>query len=449
LYIFIVTIKKIEMKGGGSTSTKRVSAATANFPIEISAMRQMCRGGIALKHERVHWWPVFSMPHKDNIVTSYPDVVEKVKESLTAATEPGKRIPKLKTMEGTFRVLKKKFDILEPEFLEPLFKLVSAEFDTTKDGPVLVYFIFDNILSDNTRFTDFTTDGIRGNHHAFRKILEKNNPKTFKILNDIGALQDEYLNLMWVEYFKPLFARLYTASIMDSFMLDGTSSLLRYGIGLVCAYKKSIKANKYATGAAFWEAVKQQNDKDIFVAMQDFAFDTKVTGPLRLLSFKYDLTNKQISDLASRVRSDPPEAVRRATLTGHRLSINDSDNPVHAISQPSMSSSDFPDSEIKSDFDSKVNFADDVGENEDSLSVTSITPAESPEKNEEDVDNKPEVRSDDKVVVKPEEEEEEESKHEDHHIESEKDTEHFVGSKATKSVEVADLRCCLRFRPAN
>ena len=298
-------------------SNKRLSASTASFPLEHRALRQMCRGGIALKQERVYWWPVFARQTRPATVPEYPAAVKAAGAALAAKN--------LRGFDEVFANLCEEFSLVEPRVLEPLFRLVCAEFDTSRDGPALVHLIFSAILNDRDRFSDFTEDAIRGNSHAFRKVLEKNMPKTHRSLRDIGALGDEYLNMMFRDFFKELLSRPYYSSILDGYMLEGVNMLLRYAMGLIFAYKKEIKAGNFNSGPEFWSVVRHQNGREKFSMMQDYAFETEISFAARVLSMKYALSNKQISNLADQIRSQ-----KSGEFNSSRKSLSsESDTQVH------------------------------------------------------------------------------------------------------------------------
>ena len=317
-------------------SNKRMSASTASFPLEHRALRQICRGGIALKQERVYWWPVFVRQTKPVPVTEYPAAVKSASSLLA-----GKGV---RSFDDVFQLLCQEFDLQEPSVLQPLFRLVSSEFDTSRDGTALVYMIFSFILSDSGRFSDFTMDAVRGNNHAFRKVLEKNMPKTHRSLSEIGALEDDFLALIFRDFFKDLLSRPYYSTILDGFMLEGVNMLLRYAMGLVFAYKKEIKAGKFKTGPEFWSLVKQQNGREKFAVIQDYAFETEVSFTARMLSMKYALSNKQISNLASQVRSENSResgSGSKRSMSGSsdgqlnaKVSISFAANPIVLDTQP-------------------------------------------------------------------------------------------------------------------
>ena len=202
-----------------------------------------------------------------------------------------------------------KYNGTEPAVLDPMLSLVHS---VLPDKAEMVYLILDQVLSDEKRFSDFTEDAVLGNCHAFRKVLEKNMPKTHRSLRDIGALEDEFLNMMFRDFFRELLSPEQVLHIVDAFLLEGTSVLLRFAMGLVFAYKKDIKAAKFSSGHEFWALLRKQGAMQRFAAVRDYAFTSELSLVSRVVSSRYTLSNKQISALAEEVRKVPSEDRRRS-----------------------------------------------------------------------------------------------------------------------------------------
>lgn len=81
-------------------------------------------------------------------------------------------------------------------------------------------------------------------------------PKTYTVLKTIGALEDKYLSLMFVDYFAEIFPPHILLPILDAYFLEGVKILYRYGLALISGYKGHVKAGKYNTAKEFWLAVK-------------------------------------------------------------------------------------------------------------------------------------------------------------------------------------------------
>ena len=92
--------------------------------------------------------------------------------------------------------------------------------------------------------------------YTFTEVLRRYLPKTANILDDIGALQPQFLNLMFVDFFRTLLPRQSVLSLLDAYFLEGWRILLRYGLSLIKGYKAQIKARRFGTGEDFWHAVQ-------------------------------------------------------------------------------------------------------------------------------------------------------------------------------------------------
>lgn len=92
--------------------------------------------------------------------------------------------------------------------------------------------------------------------HTYKELLNKHAPKTFTVLNTIGALDSRYLNLMFVDMFVEILPEHVVLTMMDAYLLEGLKVFYRFGIALVLGYKAQLKAGKYASGSAFWSCVK-------------------------------------------------------------------------------------------------------------------------------------------------------------------------------------------------
>ena len=106
-------------------------------------------------------------------------------------------------------------------------------------------------------------------------------PKTYLSLTTIGALDERYLNLMFVDFFVEILPENLVLRIVDAYLLEGVKVLYRFGLGLIkgyatspisdidsiscgvvwCGgshsrYKSLIKTGKYETAKDFWVSVK-------------------------------------------------------------------------------------------------------------------------------------------------------------------------------------------------
>lgn len=82
-------------------------------------------------------------------------------------------------------------------------------------------------------------EGNRFNGFAFKEMLKKYLPKTYLSLTTIGALDDKYLNLMFVDFFIEILPENLVLRIMDAYLLEGVKVLYRFGLGLIKGYSLS------------------------------------------------------------------------------------------------------------------------------------------------------------------------------------------------------------------
>jgi hypothetical protein len=62
-------------------------------------------------------------------------------------------------------------------------------------------------------------------------------PKTYLSLTTIGALDEKYLNLMFVDFFVEILPENLVLRIVDAYLLEGVKVLYRFGLGLIKGYK--------------------------------------------------------------------------------------------------------------------------------------------------------------------------------------------------------------------
>lgn len=103
--------------------------------------------------------------------------------------------------------------------------------------------------------------------YTYKELLNKHAPKTYTVLNTIGALDSRYLNLMFVDMFVELLPEYVHLAMMDAFLLEGIKILYRFGVALILGYKHKLKEGKYTSGSHFWSCVKA----DAVAASQDRA----------------------------------------------------------------------------------------------------------------------------------------------------------------------------------
>eukprot|EP01038_Epipyxis_sp_PR26KG_P014771 gene14771-19852_t len=249
------------------------------IPVDFLALKEACRMGLKTSSSRAYWWPVlptiFSQSGSQttntnshsppSIVETYPDVTnnaERLKDLINEPlidneyqklTESDDPLVNIDTgAKNLIVAFKRQFKNKELNNLETLSRILLRDikrFDVT-------YMVLSDLISNNERYLDTTVAGHTNRLFAFKELLQGYLPKTFIALNVLGALDDKYLNLIFVDFFVEILPERFVSAIIDAFLLEGVKVLHRYGLALIKGYKSQIKANKYQTAKDFWISIK-------------------------------------------------------------------------------------------------------------------------------------------------------------------------------------------------
>lgn len=96
-------------------------------------------------------------------------------------------------------------------------------------------------------------------YFTFKEMLKSHMPKTFIELNEIGALDEKYLSMMFIDFFVELLPTKLLLPMLDAYLLEGVKVLYRYGIALITGYKTSIKSHEYHSAKEFWLSIKSDS----------------------------------------------------------------------------------------------------------------------------------------------------------------------------------------------
>ena len=117
---------------------------------------------------------------------------------------------------------------------------------------------------------------------AFRQLLLGSMPTTADILLRMGALDDIYLNLLFLDWFRNVLPMTSVLRMTDAFLLEGEKVLMRYGVALIRGYKRAVKRQEYVNADAFWSAIQRDKlsnngDGTVFLSqtIHKVAFDTE------------------------------------------------------------------------------------------------------------------------------------------------------------------------------
>lgn len=90
---------------------------------------------------------------------------------------------------------------------------------------------------------------------SFRQLISNFLPEESAKMEKIGALRDEFLNLIFIDYFLPIMPIAYCAKVFDIFLLEGYKVLHRVGLALLSICKQKLE-DESINGAGFWNYVK-------------------------------------------------------------------------------------------------------------------------------------------------------------------------------------------------
>jgi Rab-GTPase-TBC domain len=238
-------------------------------------------------------------------------------------------------MDDVLALLVARFDLREAQFIDPIFRLVAAEYDGHNDGLAMVFFIFDTILRDKDRFADFGSTSLNTLATTFRDVLQKNMPQTSTSLSSLSALESKYLGEIFVDFFKTMLSPADVLQVVDAYLLEGTIVLFEYGLGLVYVNKKQIKQNVYKTADDFWTTVRKEKARTQFDAIRSYAFDADVPTVTRVFSRKrFSLSGRTLMSLG----------MANAEMSGSRRTSASNDSTLKSIATVSTDAPTGPES---------------------------------------------------------------------------------------------------------
>jgi hypothetical protein len=139
---------------------------------------------------------------------------------------------------------------------------------------------------------------------SFQDLVEVVMPVTYQHLMAIKALNDEFLNHIFVGLFFSILPKPYAYRILDSFLIEGGKILYRYGIALLAHFKKQIKAGMFKSGEQFWAHVQAacHADRFNFEDLHGAAFDKNKKFMLRMMSRSSKINRRNINALKNQIR---------------------------------------------------------------------------------------------------------------------------------------------------
>jgi hypothetical protein len=253
-------------------------------PISYRELKKYCRKGLS-NEARLYWWPFLPRITSKTIIARYPNIAEISKnkymklnmkeyvdsskddcESTEECVNPSQQI------DDMLNVLVTQYDLSEPGLVKAVLVIIS---NVIYPSDLCFHTICDIIDR-----ADWYISLSSSKHHlklfAFKELLSKYMPSSIDRLQEIGALEEEYLNLIFVDLFYSLMPMVYVSRIMDIFLLEGSKVLHRFGLGVIYMMSNFLLHNdEITTGKLYWNAMKDHmyNGDINFNILCDISYD--------------------------------------------------------------------------------------------------------------------------------------------------------------------------------
>eukprot|EP01035_Chromulina_nebulosa_P008085 gene8085-10944_t len=225
-------------------------------PIGYTSLKQLLRNGLKTNDSRNYWWPILTGVKLQSAINEYPDVIGSAEKLHLIIAEPlldHKSMSKIQPTDETeliesvakniLYVLKRNKKIDDTEFFLAITRILVKELRRID----VCYMIASDLLANQEKYCAISYEGNRYNSFAFKEMVKAYLPKTYLSLTTIGALDEKYLNLMFVDFFVEILPENLVLRIVDAYLLEGVKVLYRFGLGLIKGYKSLIKTGKYET----------------------------------------------------------------------------------------------------------------------------------------------------------------------------------------------------------
>ena len=187
------------------------------LPIRYLDLRQQVRGGILQSEaDRRKWWPIIVRVTNKDDITKLPDITELSRRRYTWAIQAGMPEGEAKEdivvnlnwnedtsgalAEKVLRQLIQQYHMQEPGLIYPFLNILTRVVSNT----AMAYSMMCDFLDRPGWY--ITPDPL--NHriklHIFRELTKRYMIRTYTILDQIGALKDEFLNLIFIDFFTPI-----------------------------------------------------------------------------------------------------------------------------------------------------------------------------------------------------------------------------------------------------
>lgn len=288
-------------------------------------LKRAVREGVLGKDDgnasRQYFWSVLIHLRKEveELPAAYPDVEGPADRLLKMSL---KHFPGFTSLYSTNRdalvaLVERHKDVEIPALLIPFLEILSTVIPKLD----VCYLIACDMLTNKTKYIIPTAIGHRNRLYTFRQLLSAYMPKTYAILSTIGALEDAYLNLMFVDFFRTLLPFQHVLRMCDCYLLEGSRILYRYGLALIKGYKHRIKAREFSHGSALWREIQSRSKvAELVVVGETEAESNQGTSPSQKGSEKMEYLISEIHNHSfEKGRSPLGKMLRPMGISRHAL----------------------------------------------------------------------------------------------------------------------------------
>jgi hypothetical protein len=229
-----------------------------SVPISYADLKKELRQGL-MSDARIYWWPFLPRILPGSRINMYPKIKEICVQKYEWAKANFKDLPSLfevaNEKDRTYEImllLGSQYDLEEPGLVVPVVGMLSLFIPS----PEIVFGAACDILDRQDWFVSPTAARHRMKLFSFRQLVANFLPKEAFKLESIGALEDDYLNLIFLDFFLPLLPAIYCAKIFDIFLLEGNKVLHRFGLALIAMCKGKLETEVITSALEYWNMVK-------------------------------------------------------------------------------------------------------------------------------------------------------------------------------------------------
>lgn len=311
------------------------------FPINVKKLKGQLRIGIDIEFEGVNArsiiWPIISDNTISDLSTS-PNLDEISNRLLLFTMNQNQISLKINDNNRDLKILikiLKKSKLSNPDYLIPLLEIICKN----KFSLAINNLILFNLIENSSKYVNNNTKEHQIQLLVFKKLLKDYTPKTFAKFNDIGGLDDQYLDLIFIQFFQLLFPEFLLNRIIDSYLFEGSKIIFRYGLALIRCYKHQIKQNKFKSGKKFWnhiqENLKKINDNNNENNEEGNIWYNNMLSNIQYFAFEKSLSHRRMNisreninilSISSKMELDANESINKPIEKSNSLLLSSSIN---------------------------------------------------------------------------------------------------------------------------